>query len=72
MSQTIEVIYENKVLKPVKEIYGLKEHGKATVILCIPLEKASLQKLSGTITHEEAREMTEFIEKEFEGVEGEW
>ena len=43
MSQTIEVIYEDNVLKPTSRIKGLKEHGKATVILCTPVKKSSLK-----------------------------
>ena len=72
MSQTIEVIYENNVLKPTSSVKGLKEHGKLTVILCTPLKQNSLRKLSGTISHKEAEKMKNLINKEFEGIEGEW
>jgi len=34
MTQTVEVIYEDRVLKPLKPIEGFKEHEQVVVILC--------------------------------------
>lgn len=72
MPRTIEVIYEDNVLKPLKPIEGLKEHERMVVILYPRPSKAGLQKLVGTLTHEEAEAMRKLIDEEFEKIEGEW
>jgi predicted DNA-binding antitoxin AbrB/MazE fold protein len=65
MSRTVEVIYEDNVLKPLTPIDGLQEHERVTVILCPRTDKAGLRKLAGTLTHEEAEEMRKLIAEEF-------
>jgi predicted DNA-binding antitoxin AbrB/MazE fold protein len=72
MTQTVEVIYEDNVLKPISPIEGLKEHDRRLVILCPRPVKKSLRELVGTLTHEEAEAMQKLIEEEFERIEGEW
>jgi len=72
MTQPIETIYENNVLKPITPIKDLSEHERVTVILCRHLNKKALKKLSGTLTHKEAERMQRIIDEEFEKVEGEW
>ena len=72
MTRMIEVIYEDKVLKPLMSIKGLKKHERTWVILCPRPKKKALHELVGTLSHEEAEEMQKLIDKEFEKVEGEW
>jgi len=72
MLRTIEVIYEDNVLKPLTPIGGLQEHQRILVILCPKTPKESLRKLSGTLTHEEAEAMRRLIDEEFERIEGKW
>jgi len=72
MSRTIEVVYEDNVLKPLTPIEGLQEHERVIVILYPRVDKESLRELAGTLTHEEAEEMRQLIDEEFERVEGEW
>lgn len=72
MTKTIEVIYEDKVLKPISSLDGLKEHEKMTVIICTRTNKEGIRNLIGTLTHKEATAMKEIIHREFEKVEGEW
>ena len=72
MTRMVEVIYEDKVLKPVLPIEGLQEHGRAWVIICHPPQREALRQLAGTLTHEEAEEMQRLIDEEFEKVEGDW
>jgi predicted DNA-binding antitoxin AbrB/MazE fold protein len=70
---TIEVIYEDNVLKPLTPIKGLREPERLRVIPCPhPATKEGLRELAGTLTHEEAGAMQKFIDEEFERVEGEW
>jgi predicted DNA-binding antitoxin AbrB/MazE fold protein len=72
MSRTIEVIYEDNVLKPLVPIEGLREHERVVIILCPHPSKEGLRKLAGTLTHEEASAMQKLIDEEFEKIEGEW
>ncbi len=57
MTKTVEVIYEENVLKPVEPIKGIKEHGRVLVILCSHLIKEGLRELVGTLTREGAEAM---------------
>jgi predicted DNA-binding antitoxin AbrB/MazE fold protein len=52
MTRTIEVIYEQNVLKPTEYIEGIKEHERVAVILCSHPTKKGLRELAGTLTHE--------------------
>ena len=72
MTQTVEVIYEDNVLKPLEPIEGIKEHERVVVILCPHPIKKGLRELVGTLTHEEAEVMQKLIDDEFEKIEGEW
>jgi len=72
MTRTIEVIYEDKVLKPLTPVEGIQEHERVVVILCPRTDKEGLRELAGTLTHEEAEAMQKLIDEEFERIEGEW
>lgn len=72
MTKTIDVVYEDDVLKPLMPIEGLKRHERLRVILCHFPDKKELRKLAGTLTQKEAEEMQGFINQEFERIEGEW
>ena len=72
MLRTIEVTYEDNVLKPFTPIEGLQEHQRILVILCPKTPTESLSKLAGTLTHEEAEAMRRLIDEEFERIEGKW
>ncbi len=71
-TQTIEAIYEDKVLKPVKPLKGIMEHENVVVTVRPRPVKKSLREVAGTLTHKEAKEMQKLIDEEFEKVEGEW
>ncbi|MCL0099211.1 antitoxin family protein [Dehalococcoidia bacterium] len=72
MAQTLEVVYEDNVLKPIRPIKGIKEHERVQVILCSHPSKKGLRELVGTLTHEEAVAMQKLIDEEFEKIEGGW
>lgn len=72
MTKTIEVVYENKVFKPIGPVNGLKEHDRMVAILARRPNKKGLRDLAGTLTHDEARAMQELIASEFETIEGSW
>jgi predicted DNA-binding antitoxin AbrB/MazE fold protein len=71
-TQTIEAVYEDNVLKPIKPLKGIMEHENVLVIVRPQHAKKSLRDLVGTLTHEEAKEMQDIIDGEFEKIEGEW
>ncbi|MCX9012302.1 MAG: DUF104 domain-containing protein [Candidatus Methanoperedens sp.] len=66
----MEAVYEDNVLKPIKPIKGIMEHENIVVTIRQSLVKKGLREIAGTLTHEEAEEMQELIEGEFEKIEG--
>lgn len=71
MTRAVEVIYEDKVLKPLEPIEGIKEHERIVSILSPHPVKKGLREIAGTLSHEEAEAMQKLIEEEFEKIEGE-
>ena len=71
MSQMLEVIYEDEVLKPLTPVKGIEKHEKAWVILSPHSKKKSLHELVGTLSRKEAEEMQKVIDGEFEKTERE-
>ena len=72
MTQTINAIYENNVLKPLTPIFGIDEHQRIEITLSLPHSKKGSQQLAGTLTNKEAREMETILEQEFETIENDW
>lgn len=72
MTITIEVVYEDKVLKPLEPMKDLKEHERMVAILSPRPVKKGLREIAGTLTHDEAEAMQKLIDEEFEKIEGEW
>jgi len=72
MTRAVEMVYEDKVLKPMERIDGLKEHDRVLAILSPLPTKKGLREIVGTLTHEEAEAMKKEIEEEFEKIEGDW
>lgn len=69
MKKTLEAVYENGVFRPIKRPVGLAEHGR--VMLTVTAEEApvSLVDSAGSISADDAQEMREIIEREFERVD---
>ncbi len=64
---TLETVYEDGVLRPIKPIKGIKEHSK--VRITIEAEKRAehlLAECIDSLPDEEAREMRRIVEEEFE------
>ncbi|MBS4028726.1 MAG: antitoxin family protein [Ignavibacteriales bacterium] len=66
MTQTLEAVYENNMLKPLTPLQGLLEQQRVEVIVSVQAKKQSLRSLVGTLTQNEAQEMQRTIEEEFE------
>jgi predicted DNA-binding antitoxin AbrB/MazE fold protein len=71
-TQTIDAVYEDNVLKPVRPLKGIMEHQNVVVTVRLHPTKKSLRDVAGTLTHDEAREQQRLIDEEFEKIEGEW
>ena len=72
MTKTIEVVYEDNVFKPIGPVKGFREHDRMVASFTRRPDKKGLQELAGTLTHDEAREMQNLIDTEFETIEGTW
>lgn len=74
MTQTIEAIYENGVLRPLKPLKNLKEHSRVKVTIeTEEMAKHPLAECIGILPDEDAAEMRRIIDEEFERVdEREW
>mgnify|MGYP006287419117 CR=1 FL=1 len=72
MSQMIEVIYEDGVLKSTIPIKEMRSMQKALVIICPKTNDAGLDALVNTLSPAEAEEMQNLIDKEFSKIEGDW
>lgn len=69
-SQTLEAIYENGVLRPLKALEGFAEHSK--VQITITSEETSshpLLQFAGILNDDEAAELRRIIEDEFERID---
>ena len=72
----LEMIWENGVLNPVQPLLGLEEHQRVQVTIhaddAVAASAGRFARFAGTMTPEEAREMEQLIEREFERIEGDW
>ena len=72
MTRTIEALYENGILRPLELLEGVAEHSRLT--LTLELREAGphpLADLIGTLPDEDAREMMQAIDEEFERIDAE-
>lgn len=72
MTATVEVLFEDQVLKPLGPVEGIREHEKAWVLIRPLPSRDALRRLFGTLSPADAQSMRETIEREFENVEGPW
>ena len=75
MSQTIEAIYEDGVLRPVRPLQGIDEHARVKVTVEEPKgdDTHPLNECIGILPDEDAEEMQRIIADEFEKVDlSEW
>ncbi len=72
MTKTIEVLFEDKVFKPIHPVEGIREHETAWAVIRTKPCKHKLQRLFGTMDQSEAESMRAAIDREFEKIEGQW
>lgn len=69
ITETVEAIYENGVLPPLRPLRGLVEHSRVTVVVESVKDKLHpLSECIGTLPDDYASELREIIENEFEKV----
>ena len=69
MRATLEAVYENGVFRPLTVPEGLAEHRRVLLTVSAEDPLSSLADVAGGISPEDAREMRDVIEREFEGVD---
>ena len=74
MPKTIDAIYENGILRPLRLIKGLKKHQAVSItVQKTAKKKHPLHGLSGILPDADAAEMLKTVENEFEKVDlNEW
>ncbi len=74
MSQTVDAVYEQGVLRPTQPLEGIREHARVRItVLCSEDRANPLADCVGILPDEDAAEMTCIIEQEFERVNlSEW
>ena len=69
MQETLEAVYENGVFRPLRRPSGLEDHGRVILTVTAPAITSSLADIAGGIPRDDAREMREIVEREFERVD---
>ena len=73
MSETIPAVFENGVFRPLRRPRGLVEHHHVTLTVDVEEQVSALAEVSGSLAPEDAQELREIIDREFERVDAkEW
>ena len=69
MSQTIPAVFEDGVFRPLRRPEGLAEHHHVTLTVDVEEQVPALAEVSGSLSAEDAEELREIIDREFERVD---
>lgn len=69
MSQTIPAVFEVGVFRPLRRPRGLAEHHIVTLTVDVDEQVPALAEVSGSLSSEDAQELREIIDREFERVD---
>lgn len=70
MTQTVDAMYEGGVLRPLKGLNGIAENTRVRVtVVSADTPREELADCVGTLPDEDAAEMREIVEREFEQVD---
>ena len=73
VQKTIEAVYSDGVLRPLKKLEGLEENERVLVTVTQSDNPTPVSGWAGDMPDEDAREMIRIIEAEFEGIDpNEW
>jgi predicted DNA-binding antitoxin AbrB/MazE fold protein len=62
-------VYENGVFRPRMPPEGIPEHARVIVTVAVEEQSSSLLDVSGTISADDAEELRQIVEREFERVD---
>ena len=69
MSETIPAVFENGVFRPLRRPKGLAEHHQVTLTVDVEAKASPLSEVAGSLASEDAQELREIIDREFEHVD---
>jgi predicted DNA-binding antitoxin AbrB/MazE fold protein len=69
MKETLKAVFENGVFRPLEQPKGLAERREVTLTVTVDEATSSLADFEGRISSDDAQEMREVIEREFERVD---
>lgn len=69
MRDTLRAVFENGVFRPLRRPKGLAERREVTLTVTVDEAPSSLAELAGSISQDDAQEMRQIIEREFERVD---
>lgn len=69
MKEALEAVYENGAFRPLKLPEGIAEHRHVALTVTAEEQPSSLADVAGRISPDDAREMREIVEREFERVD---
>ena len=69
MKETLQAVFENGVFRPLKRPEGIAEHRQVTLTVTAEEKPSSLADFSGRMAPDDADEMREIVEREFERVD---
>ena len=69
MKETLDAVYENGVFRPLRAPTGLGPHSRVTLTVTAEETVSSLADCANRISREDAREMREIVDREFEHVD---
>jgi len=69
MKETLKAVFENGVFHPLRRPKGLAERREVTLTVTVEEGSSSLADFAGCISPDDAQEMREVIERDFERVD---
>ena len=69
MKKTLQAVYENGVFRPLRRPEGIAERRQVTLTVTDEEKPSSLADCSGRIAVDDAEEMRQIVEREFERVD---
>jgi len=69
VKETLKAVFENGVFRPLRRPKGLAERREVTLTVTVEEGASSLADFAGRVSSDDAQEMREVIEREFERVD---
>jgi predicted DNA-binding antitoxin AbrB/MazE fold protein len=69
MKETLKAVFENGVFRPLKRPTGLADRREVTLTVTVEEAPSSLADFAGRVSSDDAQEMREVIQREFERVD---